>query len=330
MKKCFIITFLCFLVQGIFLSLQAQTFEGSFSCQGEEEVTTSTIQLTAIAGQPFEGTVAGSPLSYGFIETVSTTNEYTNVTALTLGEHEVSVEVGESVQLSATFSPEAVENPLVSWFSSDPAVATVKDGRVVAKGKGAVVITAVSACGVYADQCNLTVTQSEPDPEPEPNPILVTGVSLEPEEALLEIGETIELEAMVSPADADDKRVEWKSSDESVATVRDGVVTAVGAGTATISVTTVDGGYKAICTVMVNEDPTSIENVSEGNNVFLVGDYLHLVVQKPQTIYILDVSGKVCSVIQCQSGQSTVPMQKYPAGIYFVRMENRVVKVVKR
>lgn len=61
-------------------------------------------QLTAIAGQPFEGTVAGSPLSYGFIDTVSTTNEYTNVTALTLGEHEASVEVGESVQLSATMS----------------------------------------------------------------------------------------------------------------------------------------------------------------------------------------------------------------------------------
>lgn len=61
-------------------------------------------QLTAIAGQPFEKTVAGSPLSYGFIETVSTTNEYTNVTALTLGEHEASVEVGESVQLSATMS----------------------------------------------------------------------------------------------------------------------------------------------------------------------------------------------------------------------------------
>ncbi|WP_300762576.1 T9SS type A sorting domain-containing protein, partial [uncultured Parabacteroides sp.] len=63
--------------------------------------------------------------------------------------------------------------------------------------------------------------------------------------------------------------------------------------------------------------------LSDSNN-------LHLVVQKPQTIYILDVSGKVCSVILCQSGQSTVPMQKYPAGIYFVRMENRVVKVVKR
>ncbi|MBV4243979.1 Ig-like domain-containing protein [Parabacteroides johnsonii] len=311
-------------------SIKAQIFEGSFSCQGEEEVTTSTIQLTAIVGQPFEGTVAGSTFSYGFIETVSTANEYTDVTALTLGEHEVSVEVGESVQLSVTFSPEVVENPTVSWFSSDPAVATVKDGRVVAKGKGVAVVTVVSACGVYADQCNLTVTQSEPDPEPEPDPILVTGISLEPEEVVLEIGETIELEATVYPHNADDRRVEWSSSDESVATVQDGVVTAMDAGTATISVTTVDGGYKATCTVTVNDDPTSVENVGDGNCVSLVGDYLHLELQKPQVVHILNVGGKMCDIIQCQSGQSTVSMQEYPAGIYFVRMEREVVKVVKR
>lgn len=82
--------------------------------------------------------------------------------------------------------------------------------------------------------------------------------------------------------------------------------------------------------VTVDDDPTSIENVSEGNSVFFVDGSLHLDLQKPQTVYILDVSGKVCDVIQCQSGQSTVSMQKYSVGIYFVRMDNQVVKVVKR
>lgn len=316
------IFFISFLL-GTILPLQAQTLEGEFSCQGEE-TTTSTGQLTAIAGQPFGGTDAGSPLSYGFVENVFVVNEYTNMTALALSRHEALIEVGESLQLTAIFSPEVVDNPAVSWFSSDPKVATIKDGTVSAKSRGTVVVTVVSAYGVYADECNITVTQSESEPIP------VTGVVLEPEEVMLEIGRTLELEATVLPQDADDKRVEWSSSDERVATVLDGVVTAMGVGTATISVTTVDGGYEAACMVTVDDDPTSIENVSEGNSVFFVDGSLHLDLQKPQTVYILDVSGKVCDVIQCQSGQSTVSMQKYSVGIYFVRMDNQVVKVVKR
>ena len=305
--------------------LCAQTLDGAFSCQGKEVLTGGTsISVTSITGQSFEGIEAGASLAYGFIERVSTENEYTDVLALTLSREEASLAVGEEIELTAIFSPEVVDNPAVSWFSSDPKVATIKDGTVSAKSRGTVVVTVVSAYGVYADECNITVTQSESEPIP------VTGVVLEPEEVMLEIGRTLELEATVLPQDADDKRVEWSSSDERVATVLDGVVTAMGVGTATISVTTVDGGYEAACMVPVDDDPTSIENVSEGNSVFFVDGSLHLDLQKPQTVYILDVSGKVCDVIQCQSGQSTVSMQKYSVGIYFVRMDNQVVKVVKR
>lgn len=320
---------LVFLWLGILVSLQAQTLEGVFSFQGEETVA-STIQLTAIGGQPFEGTAAGSLLAYGFVETVSTANEYTDVTALTLGQHEASLEAGSSLKLSASFSPAEVDNQAVGWFSSDPSVVTVKDGTISALKAGNAVISVVSASGIFSDRCDITVTKSGSDPVPEPDPILVTGVSLEPQEALLKVGETIELEATVSPQNADDKRVEWISSDENVATVQAGVVTAVATGTAVVRVTTVDGGYTATCTVTVSAAPTSIDNVSGGNNVSLVDDYLHLELQKPQIVYIFNVSGKVCDVVQSQSGLNTVSMQKYPAGIYFVRMENKVVKVVKR
>lgn len=208
-----------FIIESILFPLQAQTLEGSFSCQGEE-ATASTVQWTAIAGQPFGGTDAGSPLSYGFVENVSVVNEYTNMRALTLSQHKASIEEGESLQLVVSFTPEVVDNPTISWFSSDPTVATIKDGTVLAKSRGTVVVTAVSACGVYSDACQITVTQSEPDPIP------VTGVVLEPEEVTLDIGGTLELEVTVLPQNADDKRVEWDSSDELVATVRDGVVTA--------------------------------------------------------------------------------------------------------
>lgn len=79
----------------------------------------------------------------------------------------------------------------------------------------------------------------------------VTGVTLSQTEAALVVGETLALTPTVAPADAKDKTVNWTTSDASVATVSGGVVTAQGAGTATITVTTTDGAKTATCTVSV-------------------------------------------------------------------------------
>ena len=80
----------------------------------------------------------------------------------------------------------------------------------------------------------------------------VTNVSVSPQNATVEFWEPLQLTATISPADATEKRVKWSSSNDSVATVTaDGLVTAVGDGTAEITVTTVDKGYCASCTVKV-------------------------------------------------------------------------------
>ena len=80
----------------------------------------------------------------------------------------------------------------------------------------------------------------------------VTGVTLAQTEGVLTVGETLTLTATIAPINATDKSVTWTTSDASVATVTDGVVTAVGAGTATITVTTTDGSKTATCAVTVN------------------------------------------------------------------------------
>ena len=93
-------------------------------------------------------------------------------------------------------------------------------------------------------------------------PVAVDGVTLDESSITLVVGGNQTLVATVTPADADDKSVTWSSSNSAVATVTDGVVTAVSPGTATVTVTTVDGGYTATCQVTVEAAEVHVTGVS--------------------------------------------------------------------
>ena len=101
---------------------------------------------------------------------------------------------------------------------------------------------------IYGAEIEVTYT--------EPTPIAVTGVDVTPATASIEIGETVELTATVSPSDATNKTVTWSSSATSIATVSGGIVTGVSVGTARITVTTADGGFTDYCDVTVTPTVT--------------------------------------------------------------------------
>ncbi len=88
--------------------------------------------------------------------------------------------------------------------------------------------------------------------------VAVTGVSLDKTAAKMTVGESMLLTATVAPSNATNKAVTWKSSNTAVATVENGVVKAVKAGSATITVTTADGGKTASCEVTVDEVEISL------------------------------------------------------------------------
>lgn len=87
--------------------------------------------------------------------------------------------------------------------------------------------------------------------------ILVKGISLNQYRADMNVGDTLTLNATLSPASADDSTVTWASSNNQVATVENGVVKAVAPGDATITAKTDDGGYTATCAVSVKSGTAS-------------------------------------------------------------------------
>ena len=150
---------------------------------------------------------------------------------------------GGSETLTATVAPDNATNKSVSWKSSDNGVATVDNsGKVTAVKAGSATITVTTSDGSKIATCSVTVTAKT---------IPVTGISLD--KTTLELMEGAEgtLKATITPSDATNQVVTWSTSDNNIAKVSDGKVTAVKAGEATITVTTSDGGKTATCKVTV-------------------------------------------------------------------------------
>lgn len=92
--------------------------------------------------------------------------------------------------------------------------------------------------------------------------VAVTEVRLDKTATTLFEGDTEELMATVMPENATDKGIEWKSDNESVATVsQTGLVTALKDGSATITVKTNDGGFRASCEVTVKKKVIAVTGV---------------------------------------------------------------------
>ncbi len=151
--------------------------------------------------------------------------------------------IGDYLQLNISFTPTDATDKTISWKSSNTSVATVNaSGLITAVGAGTATITATTAdSSNLSATCTITVVCK------------ATSIVLNTTNLNLVKNENYTLVATVSPSNTTNKNVTWKSSNTSVATVNaSGLVTAVGAGTATITATTTDGtNLMAKCVVTV-------------------------------------------------------------------------------
>lgn len=173
------------------------------------------------------------------------------VTGVALSSSTLSLQMGgkETASLTATVEPEDATNKNVTWSSDNSSVVTVENGNVTALKEGTAKITVTTADGGKTAECTVTVAKAE-EVETE---VKVNEVKLDQTALSLKEGESKDLTATVLPDNAKDKSVTWSSDRTDVATVENGKVTAVKEGTATITVTTTDGGKTATCTVTVTK-----------------------------------------------------------------------------
>ena len=187
---------------------------------------------------------------------------YTAVTGVQLSSTTLSVEEEKTVTLSATILPADATNKKVQWSSVDESVATVSSSGIITGVKeGTTTIKVETEDGGFTANCSVTVTKGNTPPTPPATTVKVTGVTVTPDRYNLNVGETIQLSAMVKPSDATNKKVSWSSSDVSVASVNEvGLVSGNKVGNAVISVKTEEGNFKADSYITVNL-VTSVEEI---------------------------------------------------------------------
>jgi uncharacterized protein YjdB len=165
------------------------------------------------------------------------------ITSLTLNKSELALNVGDEETLTVTGTPSNATNKVLLWTSSNPEVASVNAGKVIAASKGTTVIRAeaTDGSGKFVS-CVVTV-----------NNIQILNVYLDKSSLDLSEGDTATIAATVFPSNATTKTLKWTSSNTSVATVdsKGNVVAGATKGYAIITATATDGSGKfAECVVL--------------------------------------------------------------------------------
>ncbi len=173
--------------------------------------------------------------------------DYISITGLEVSPSTLTIKEGEAAALpTATVLPSDAtdRDNEITWKSSNESVVKIADGKVsaIAEGSAEVIATIKDSKGTeFSGKCTVTVTSSN---------IPTTEIVLSPSSLKIRPGTTAEITVSFLPADhTDSPSVTWESSNTSVATVSNGVVTAVAEGQATI--TAKAGSLSATCAVTV-------------------------------------------------------------------------------
>jgi hyaluronate lyase len=159
-------------------------------------------------------------------------------TSIEIENKEVSILENETAEIDVRLEP-ADASSTISWFSTDESVAKVDNGRVTGVRAGEAVIMAITDNRLSASSM-VKVIKNEAVERP-----AIETIEIEQKQLELEAGQVRLLQTNVSPENADMEKLVWRSSNESVASIQNGLVEAKSVGSAVITAETMDGSIKS-------------------------------------------------------------------------------------
>ena len=185
------------------------------------------------------------------IEALKNNHGSTNVpvTDINCSDWDVSLQVGQTKQITASVVPSNATNKLIHWYSDNPSVATVSsNGLITAKGIGYTKVTATTDDGGHKYDIHVNVSEKTSDN-------VVTGISVSPSSVNIGMRETSDVTILFG-GEVTDKTIEFMSSSEAIASVSDSGsyryrITGVGQGQTSIRFRTSDGKFETSCSVTV-------------------------------------------------------------------------------
>jgi uncharacterized protein YjdB len=238
---------------------------------------------------------------------------------------------GGTLQMHANVSPDNANDTTFAWSVNNTAIATIDASGLltaVTDGKVAVKATAHDASGIVGID---TITVS--------NQItLVTGIAVAGKANATTIttkGGTLQMQANVSPDNANDTTVAWSVDKATVASISTttGLLTAVANGTVVVTATAHDGsGIKGTATITVSGQNVGIANVNAKQfSVYPIPaqNVLNITNAVSQKIEILNMQGKVLISVKVTGDINQVNISNLKPGVYMVRNGDKVTKFVK-
>lgn len=184
----------------------------------------------------------------GKITATCTVRVTQKATGMKLSAASLILDVGESYTLEATFNPKTTTDTKILWSVADKSIAKIDaKGKVTAVSAGETIITAKSSNGLTAI-CTIKVNQP------------VGSIELNYTEYDLAVGDELELEVTFDNDDVTNKKIKWKSSQSSIASVdKNGLVKGKKGGVTIITATADENGAQAYCVVTVQEPVSEIK-----------------------------------------------------------------------
>ena len=236
-----------------------------------------------------------------FVLAACDTTPEVEITKITLYKEALTLKIGEEATLTATVEPAEAAKDIV-WTVNKEGIVTVDSGKVKAVAAGTAIVSAQNKSGTVYASCTIVVEE------------VVNSVKLNKNTLELTVGETETLTVTVDPTTAADKLV-WKCDPVGVVQLVDGKVTALAAGTATITVSDPTGAKSDSCAVTVYATATEITLNKQSAELYVGEEETIVATIIPQgtksatfassdeTIATVDNNGKVVAI---KAGSATI------------------------